>query len=174
MAGRAQPRWSAGVRARAIASSRRGGWGRVQRPRRRPRAGAYAVRTRAVTGLLSFRRCRRLPLSMAGARSVQPLARGAGPQAWRPGLVSRLEVLGGTAFSRVQVLGAHEPTRQRADRERCQRPADRRVLGDTIWSCSVVRRTSVAPRPPSRSVKNASSAGQGHQADERLDEAKCA
>ena len=46
------------------------------------------------------------------------------------GLLLGLEILGEHRVLQMEVFGAHEATRQRADRERRQRRADRRVLGD--------------------------------------------
>ena len=96
-----------------------------------------------------------------GAGGAQVLERGS------EGLLLGLEVLGEHRVLQVQVLGAHEAARQRADREGRQGRADRRVLGDD--DLELLGRQAHKRRLRRRLAREECvfRAGQRHEADER-------
>ena len=83
------------------------------------------------------------------------------------GLLLGLEILGEHRVLQVEVLGAHEATRQRADRERRQRRTNRRVLGDD--DLELLGRQAHERRLGRRLTRKERvlRAGQRHEADER-------
>ena len=100
-------------------------------------------------------------LNQLGASSPQILKGG------RQRFLLRFEVLGEHRVFQMQVLGAHQATRQGTNRESRQRPTDRRILrNDDLQLLS--RQTNnrrIAGRHPSE--KCFLRAGQRHEADQR-------
>ncbi len=136
-----------------------------QRGPHRSRADVWR-RTRAVTGLLVVGDTGAQLTEHREARTFDQLGAGRAQVIW-PGPLLGLKVPGVIVVLQVSVLGAHEAARQRTIARAVGVPPDRRVLGEMTSGAARSSARLRRSRSPSRLVKNASRAGQRHQANER-------